>query len=144
MSNHPHAHWPQVYGIGHLFKILTFGGVAKTVTLRLNIIGIRLDHPCGKSPMINPAVITLRIVLNRGLPVALFIHQNRFDRLQLIDIWHKGAQLRLYLRKPGFHWLGFVIQVDENKPTEFLRPHRSQTDAFSYLRRDHLGVGATQ
>ena len=49
----------QVYGVTHLVKILTLGGMAQAVSLGLNVVGFGLYDTGSKRLVIDPAVIAL-------------------------------------------------------------------------------------
>ena len=134
----------KVYGVAHLLEILALGGVAKTIALRLDVIGIGLDDAGGKRRVVEPAVITLGVVLDRHLPVAFFIDLDGLDGLQAVDLGNIGTQLGLNTGVPVLHRLGIVIEIDKNEPAEFLGAHRGQADLLSDLSGHHFGIRPTQ
>ena len=130
--------------VGHLLEILALGGVAKTISLRLDVVGVRLDHPGREGAMIDSAVITLRIVLDGHFPVALLVSPDGLKRRQIVNLRNKLPQFCLNTRKPVLHRIRIVIKIDKDEAAEFLRADRRQADTLSHTFRYDFGIGSTQ
>lgn len=67
--------------ITHVLKALAFGCMAQALALRLNVIGFGFDYTVCKRRMIQLAVVALRVIFYRNLPIALIGNFDPFKRL---------------------------------------------------------------
>ena len=134
----------KIHSVGHPIEILKLGRMPQAVSLRLDVVGLRLDDPAGKSVVVDLAVVTLAVAFDGDLPVAVFSYFHPFDRLQPVDLRHEGSQLLADIGKPRIHRLGVCIKIGKQKAVEILDPHFSQANfpAIEAGNRDGIGTGA--
>ena len=89
------------------------------MTLRLNVIGLRLADSARVSRMIQRAVVALGVIFDRHFPVADFRYLDPRQRVQLLYVRNIFADFSFDTGIPLTHRPGVLIEIDKNETAKY-------------------------